>query len=251
MFHVIIPARYQSKRFPGKLLQPLLGMPLLQHTYEHACKSGAASVSIATDDDRIAAAAKSFAATVVMTSVEHVCGTTRIAEAAQMLGFSDDTVVVNLQGDEPLMAAENIAQVAKLLQQTQADMASLYQRIDKVEEIFNPDCVKVVFDQYGCANYFSRAPIPWDRELFKQSPVEHAKISGQDYYRHLGIYAHSVALTKHYSEWPSSAAEDLERLEQLRVLAHGGNIYVAEAEVPIPAGVDNPDDLAQLAKFLT
>jgi 3-deoxy-manno-octulosonate cytidylyltransferase (CMP-KDO synthetase) len=249
MFHVIIPARYDSVRFPGKLLALLAGKPLLQHTYEAACQSGAQSVSIATDDQRIAEAAKGFGAPVVVTRADHPNGTQRLAEAAQILQLPDPTVVVNLQGDEPMMSPANIRQAAQaLITHAAADVATLYQPFEKVADLFNPDCVKVVFADDGKALYFSRAPIPWDRQQFANGQQTQAMLS--EYHHHLGIYVYRVALLKEYASLPVSQLGSIERLEQLRLLVAGKYIHLSPAVNPIPVGVDNPANLQALVNYL-
>lgn len=244
-FHVLIPARYQSTRLPGKPLLQIAGKPMLQHVHEKALASGARSVVIATDDERIAAAARKFSATVCMTSPGHDSGSERLAEAVELLGLEENEIIVNLQGDEPLMPPELLRQVAQgLARHADIDMATLCTRILDAGELFDPNAVKVVMDARGRALYFSRAPIPWDRDAFavsREQLPEHVP-----HYRHLGLYAYRVAYLKQYAALSPCALEQRESLEQLRVLWHGAAIHVAEAAVVPPAGVDTEKDLARV-----
>lgn len=248
-FTVIIPARYASARLPGKPLLDLAGKTMVQHVYERACQSGAQQVVIATDDARIAATAKSFGADVYMTAAHHQSGTERLAETVELLGLQDEAVVVNVQVDEPLIPPEAIQQVAaNLTRETQADVATLYEPILTLEELEDPNVVKVVFDLHGYALYFSRAPIAWDREARRHnqknlSPQAH-------YYRHIGLYAYRVAALKAYVSWQSSYLEQMEALEQLRFLWHGRRIYLDETCKPVPPGIDTLVDLEYVRKVL-
>jgi 3-deoxy-manno-octulosonate cytidylyltransferase (CMP-KDO synthetase) len=248
-FRVIIPARYASTRLPGKPLLDIGGKPMLQHVCERAQESGASRVIVATDDVRIQEAVEAFGGEVVMTSAEHRSGTDRLAEAATVLGFDDDEIVVNLQGDEPLMPSALIHQVAVGLQQAErADMATLCTRIHTAAELFDPHIVKVVMDHSGYALYFSRAVIPWDRDAFAVTTEELPERA--EHYRHLGIYAYRVGFLKGYSKLESCHLEEMESLEQLRVLWHGGRIYVSEATELPGHGVDTEDDLERIRAVL-
>lgn len=196
-FTVIIPARYGSSRFPGKPLVEIAGLPLLQHVHRRACGSGARRVVIATDDERIAAVARGFGAEVVMTSATHPSGTDRIAEVVGALRLDAEQVVVNLQGDEPLMPPEVLHQVADLLaQDDQAVMATVCERIHEARDVFDPNIVKVVMDERGRALYFSRAPIPWARAEFASTPP--LLPPAQPYYRHIGLYAFRAGFLRVY-----------------------------------------------------
>lgn len=247
-FRVIIPARYASTRLPGKPLRELGGKPMIEHVYERARRCGAEQVIIATDDARIYAAAQAFGADVRMTLATHSSGTERLAEVVDALGLADDEIVVNLQGDEPLMPPRLIRQVAdNLHQQTQADVATLCVPIHKAIDVLNTNIVKVVMSRAGYALYFSRAPIPCDRGAsikgykLAQPPV---------HFRHIGLYAYRAGFIRDYMHWPVSPLEEVESLEQLRVLWHGGKIHVAQAlEAPGP-GVDTEQDLAHAAAML-
>ena len=246
-FHVIIPARYASSRLPGKPLLLIGDKPMLQHVYERAMECGAASVVVATDDQRIVDAVNKFGGKVCVTSEHHQSGTERLAETVQQLKLSEDAVVVNLQGDEPLMPPELLHQVAALLEDDHgADMATLCTRIHTAAELFDPHAVKVISDSRGKALYFSRAVIPWDRDAFAVTTEELPEAAV--HYRHLGIYAYRVGYLRTYVTLESCELERMESLEQLRVLWHGGTIQVAEASrVPGP-GVDTEADLERVRK---
>ncbi|MFP5464941.1 MAG: 3-deoxy-manno-octulosonate cytidylyltransferase [Gammaproteobacteria bacterium] len=244
-FTVIIPARYAATRLPGKPLADLGGRPLLQWVHERALASGAARVAVATDDARIETAARAFGAEVVMTSPEHRSGTDRIADAARQLGLPDEALVVNVQGDEPLMPPPLIRQVAgNLAAHPAADMATLSQRILTLSDLASPHVVKVVCDREGYALYFSRALIPQPRDGMPEA--EHLADAVPGWQRHIGIYAYRVGFLRAFVHWPPAALESTEMLEQLRALWNGASIHVAEACAPAPVGVDTPDDLARL-----
>lgn len=247
-FHVIIPARYASSRLPGKPLRAIAGKPMLQHVCERAQESGAASVSVATDDRRIAEAMAPLGIDVCMTGAYHASGTERLAEAAAQLGLAEQDIVVNLQGDEPLMPPALVQQVATVLEGDHgADMSTLCTRIHTAAELFDPHVVKVVMDGRGNALYFSRAVIPWDREAFAVTTEELPEQAL--HYRHLGIYAYRVGFLRGYVKQSPCELERMESLEQLRVLWYGGRIHVAEAgELPGP-GVDTAADLERVRKL--
>jgi len=248
-FRVIIPARYASTRLPGKPLLEIAGRPMLQHVWERARESGAEEVVIATDDERIRTVAEGFGARVIMTAASHRSGTDRLAEAAEQLGCAAGDVIVNVQGDEPQMPPENVAQVAANLERHgDAGVATLCEPIRTAEELFNPNVVKVVFDHAGYALYFSRAPIPWERDAFAAEPG--ALPEGTGHYRHLGIYAYRAGFLREYVTWPGCALEHSEALEQLRVLWQGRRIHVAEARMRPPAGVDTEADLERVRRAL-
>lgn len=252
-FVVVIPARYASTRLPAKPLADIGGKPLIQWVYEQACKSEAQQVVIATDDERIAQAAHVFGAKVVMTRATHESGTDRIHEVASQLGYSGDTVVVNVQGDEPLIPPSVINQVAANLVRSGAPMATLCEPLHQYDDIMNPNMVKVVTDQSGMALYFSRAPIPYDRDQFAaHKDAANSLSSGKEtaccngWYRHLGIYAYRKSLLDQFVAWGPCALEQTEKLEQLRALWHGAQIHVAPAIENLPAGVDTPADLERV-----
>ncbi len=247
-FTVVIPARYASQRLPGKPLLEIAGKPMLQHVYERAQESGAARVVIATDDERIRDAGAAFGAESMMTRAEHRSGTERITEVIERGGVGDGAVVVNLQGDEPLMPATLIAQVAADLErQTSADVATLCTRIETAAELFDPNVVKVVRDRDGFALYFSRAVIPWDRDAFSVTTEELPPQAV--HHRHLGIYAYRAGFLRRYVALEACQLERMESLEQLRVLWHGGRIHVAEAETVPGPGIDTERDLEQVRRL--
>ncbi|MDD1794761.1 3-deoxy-manno-octulosonate cytidylyltransferase [Enterovibrio makurazakiensis] len=238
-FTVVIPARYASSRLPAKPLVDIGGKPMIQWVYEQALKSGAHNVIIATDDQRIVDAANGFGAEVCMTREDHQSGTERLAEVIEKYNLDADEIIVNVQGDEPLIPPSVIRQVAENLAKSVAPMATLAVNIDHADEVFNPNAVKVVTDKDGYALYFSRATIPWDRDNFAKVPMEiHHNLK-----RHIGIYGYRAGFINTYINWAPSPIEHIECLEQLRVLWYGEKIHVDVAiEVP-PAGVDTPEDL--------
>ncbi|RWT27149.1 3-deoxy-manno-octulosonate cytidylyltransferase [Aeromonas caviae] len=249
-FVVVIPARYASTRLPGKPLADIHGKPMVQHVVEKALQSGADRVIVATDDERVQQALAPFAAAagfeVCMTSPDHQSGTERLAEVCRHYGFAADTIIVNVQGDEPLIPPVIIRQVADNLAAASAPMATLSVPIRDAEEAFNPNAVKVVTDREGYALYFSRASIPWDRDRFAQS---REKI-GDHYQRHIGIYAYRAGFIQRYVDWAPSVLEQVEALEQLRVLWYGEKIHVAQALQAPPVGVDTQADLDKVRALL-
>jgi 3-deoxy-manno-octulosonate cytidylyltransferase (CMP-KDO synthetase) len=239
-FHVVIPARWASSRFPGKPLADLAGRPMVVRVCERAAQSGAASVHVATDDERIAAAVRAAGHGFVMTRADHPSGTDRIAEAARTLGFPDDEIVVNVQGDEPLISPKLIAQVAQLLERLEgAPVSTACHAIHDEQSLASPNVVKVVMDAQGYALYFSRSRIPYPRE------------QGGVCYRHAGIYGYRVEFLKRYAALAPSPLEKAEALEQLRVLWHGHRIAVAVSAAEIPPGVDTPQDLEAVRRMLS
>ncbi len=248
-FTVIIPARFGSTRFPGKPLVEIEGKPMIQHVYERAQEAGASRVIVATDDGRIVDAVEGFGGQYCMTGVEHESGTERLAEVIQRESISSQEIVVNVQGDEPFIPAQNIRQVANnLAENTLAQMATLSTPIDDAEEVFNPNAVKVITDQSGYALYFSRSPLPYDRSRFmNQTKIDSV---GDFHQRHIGIYAYRAGFIKQYIRMAISPLEQIESLEQLRVLWHGEKIHVANAEMPPPVGIDTPEDLDKLVAQL-
>ena len=247
MFHVVIPARFSASRLPGKPLLLIGDRPLIQWVWQCARQSGAATVVIATDDVRIFDAAAAFGADVELTSPEHVSGTDRIAEVVRTKRLSPDDVVVNLQGDEPMMPADVIQQVAKALQATPgADISTALAPVESLSEFLDPNCVKAVRGQDGRALYFSRAPIPWPRD----GAVAGRPTSCVGAWRHIGIYGYRVRSLLQFAAWPPSALELSERLEQLRALERGMWIQtIALTESP-PGGVDTPQDLERVRAAL-
>jgi len=253
-FTVVIPARYASTRLPGKPLMEIAGKPMIQHVHANAQASGAAEVIIATDDERIREAAVGFGAKVCMTSPDHTSGTERIAEVVEVFWLNSQRIVVNVQADEPLLPPGLIQQVAmNLFHRPNADVATLCERITDGETLFESAAVKVVMDKDGFALYFSRAPIPWDRDYFTYHPNSLLPDSDYSvgYYRHIGIYAYRASFLSQYVAFPRCALEKTESLEQLRVLYQGGKIHVAEAQEPPGVGVDTPADLMRVQRAMT
>lgn len=239
-FTVLIPARYAAQRLPGKPLLDIGGKPMLQHTWERACESAAHHVVIATDDERIAQAAKAFGAEVVMTLPSHRSGTDRLQEAADKLGLGADDIVVNVQADEPLLPASAISQVANnLAADSDIGIATLCEVIDTQDEVADPNAVKVVMDRNGRALYFSRAAIPYG-----------ASASARNCYRHIGLYAYRVSVLNQFVQWPAAELELQEKLEQLRAMHNGVAIHVAISEARIPPGVDTEKDLEAVRHYL-
>ncbi|ELS9502809.1 3-deoxy-manno-octulosonate cytidylyltransferase [Vibrio parahaemolyticus] len=238
-FTVVIPARYSSSRLPGKPLADIGGKPMVQWVYEQAMQAGADDVIIATDDERVSAAVEQFGGKVCMTSANHESGTERLAEVVEKMAIPADHIIVNVQGDEPLVPPVIIRQVADNLAASNAPMATLAVEIESEDEVFNPNAVKVVADERGYAMYFSRATIPWDRDNFSKQD----KAIVNPLMRHIGIYAYRAGFINTYVNWAPSALEQIECLEQLRVLWYGEKIHVAVAKEAPAAGVDTPEDL--------
>lgn len=248
-FKIVIPARHGSSRLPGKPLLDIAGRPMIVHVCERALEAGASEVVLATDDGRIAEAVAGLPVRAVMTREDHNSGTERITEAAAILGWADETIVVNLQGDEPLIPPDLKRRLARLLaRQDVAEVATLAAPIETKEEIFNPNAVKVVLDRDGHALYFSRAPIPWHRDGFAQPEVPLPEAF--PWLRHIGVYAYSVGFLRRYVAWPPSPLEGIESLEQLRILWMGEKILVLPVERAPEAGVDTQEDLQRVRERL-
>jgi 3-deoxy-manno-octulosonate cytidylyltransferase (CMP-KDO synthetase) len=248
-FIVVIPARYGSTRLPGKPLREIAGRPMIEHVYRRARKSGADDVIIATDDERIARAARDFGARVCLTATTHPSGTDRLAEVARLLDMPDDQILVNVQGDEPQMPPALIDQVAAdLAAHAAARIATLCEPVASATELFDPNVVKVVRDELGYALYFSRAVIPWDRAAFAVATP--ALPAGTVHYRHIGLYAYRAGFVRAYVAWPPCALERVEMLEQLRALWHGQRIYVGIARETPGHGVDTAQDLERVEQLL-
>jgi 3-deoxy-manno-octulosonate cytidylyltransferase (CMP-KDO synthetase) len=242
MFHVLIPARFGASRLPGKPLLAIAGRPLLQWVWESAKASGAASVIVATDDVRIETAARGFGADCVMTSQGHASGTDRIAEVVRARGLPADDIVVNLQGDEPMMPPAVVAEVAAALaERPDVDIATAVAPIESVGEFLDSNCVKALRALDGRALYFSRAPVPWPRD-----PVDEGPTALHGAWRHIGIYAYRVRSLLKFASWPPTALEQTEKLEQLRALEHGMKLYLVTLPKAPPAGVDTPQDLERV-----
>lgn len=237
-FKVVIPARYASTRLPGKPLRDMLGKPMIQWVYEAAQASEAEQVVVATDHLEIADTVSQFGGECCMTRDDHPSGTDRIVEVCETMAWGDDDVVVNLQGDEPLMPAQNLTQVARNLVQSNADMATLHKAID-AQQAANPNQVKLVCDQNGQCLYFSRSPIPYDRDSI-----------GAGYCGHIGLYAYRVGFLKAYAEMEPCSIEKSEQLEQLRALYHGYCIHSELAFERPGSGVDTEQDLTEVTQQL-
>lgn len=247
-FVVVIPARYGSSRLPGKPLMDIGGLPMVQHVWMRANDSGASRVVIATDDARIEQSAQAFGAEVVMTRDDHPSGTDRLAEVAAMLQLPDETIVVNVQGDEPLLPASAIDRVAeRLAADSRASISTLAEPIHDVDTLFNPNVVKVVTDLTGRALYFSRAPIPWDRNAWKTQPP--TLLETDAWLRHIGLYAYRAGFLAEYVNWQPAPLEQLEQLEQLRALQYGHLIQVATVTSSLPGGVDTQEDLERVRQY--
>ena len=245
-YHIVIPARMASQRLPGKPLIAIGGHSLLEHVYRRACEASAQSVVIATDSDDIIDAVTGFGGNAVMTSLDHESGSDRIAECIDIMGWPDDSLVVNLQGDEPLMPPACLDQVANILQQgAGSDVASLYWPIDTPAAVHDSNVVKVVVGQSGLALYFSRSVIPYPRNM----SVGAAMQAGLGWKRHIGLYAYRASALRAFTKMQASPLESLEKLEQLRFLEAGYRIVMERACEFIPAGVDTVEDLERVRKL--
>ena len=241
-FIVAIPARFGATRLPGKPLRLIAGTPMVVHVARRALAAGARQVVVATDDARIADALSGESLVVCMTNAAHPSGTDRLAECADQLGWADQQIVVNLQGDEPFAPPEGIRAVAEALAVGTAPMATLATPVDDCEVLFDPNAVKIVRDRNGLALYFSRAPLPWQRDRFARDRLGAA---GEGALRHIGIYAYRAGFLRQFAAMPPGQLEQAEALEQLRVLEAGHRIAVALTPVPFPPGVDTEADLAR------
>lgn len=244
MKHIVIPARFASSRLPGKPLLEIHGRPMILRVVHQARKvKGFDDLCVATDDERIAAVCRAEGVDVVITSPDHPSGTDRLSEVAKIKGWASDDIIVNVQGDEPLLPAQLVQQVAQLLvDQPESSMSTLCESIHQLEEFQRDSIVKVVMSKHNQALYFSRATIPYDRDGAKQAEQ---KLHDQAY-RHLGLYAYRVKLLQEYVTWEMGVLEKLESLEQLRVLENGHRIAISVAEVSLPPGVDTQQDLDRL-----
>ena len=249
-FKVVIPARYASTRLPGKPLLKIAGKPMIAHVCERAQEADAEEIVVATDDERIFQTVCDLGIKAVMTSSDHQSGTERIAEVARQFGWAGDEIIVNLQGDEPLIPPATIREVAVALAgQTQAGIATLAAKIIDSEEIFNPNAVKVVLNKAGYALYFSRAPIPWERDAFAQSDKKPSGLV--PCLRHIGMYAYTVNFLNRYCSWEASPLESVESLEQLRILWYGEAVLVKIVDKTPAAGVDTREDLMRVEQALS
>ncbi|NLC24142.1 MAG: 3-deoxy-manno-octulosonate cytidylyltransferase [Oxalobacter sp.] len=244
-FHVVIPARLASTRLPNKPLADIGGKPMVVRVAERARLSGASEVIVATDDTSIIGACTAHGVTAMMTLATHPSGTDRIAEVAQKMQWPDEAVVVNVQGDEPLIEPELIAATAAKISE-KTPMATAAHPIHAAGDLFNPNIVKVILDSEDRALYFSRAPIPWDRSAFAEKPQKLP--AGYEALRHVGLYAFRNAFLQQYPTLPISPVEQFEALEQLRVLWHGHTIAVYVSHTIPAAGVDTPEDLERVRR---
>lgn len=247
-FHVVIPARYGSMRLPGKPLMEIAGKPMIVHVLEQCRKSDARASWVATDDERIAEVVREAGGDALMTRDDHLSGTDRLQEVAARLALGDDDIVVNVQGDEPLIPPAVINQVASnLSRDSRFGIATLCEPIPDAPTLFDPNVVKVVADDTGRALYFSRAPVPWHRDAFS---TDTTTLPDGQWWRHIGIYAYRVGLLHRFVGWPPSTLERTESLEQLRAMANGVAIHVASACETVPAGIDTPTDLERMRGVL-
>ena len=249
-FTVVIPARLASSRLPNKPLADIAGLPMVVRVAQRAMQSQATQVVVAADDERIAQVCKAHGVQVLLTRQDHVSGSDRLAEACQLLGLPDDALVVNVQGDEPLMRPDLINEVARVLtERPDASMSTAAHAIGSLEEFGNPNVVKVVMDARQMALYFSRAPIPWWRD--GQSVAGFKSLPNPAPLRHIGIYAYRAGFLRLFPQLPPAPIESMESLEQLRALWHGHRIAVhVTSEAPGP-GVDTPEDLARVRQLLS
>lgn len=248
-FVIVIPARHDSVRLPGKPLADVDGHSLIEHVWRAATASAARQVVVATDDERVLEVVQGFGGAAVMTSRDHASGSDRIYECATQMGWRDDQLIVNLQGDEPEMPAACLAQVAALMgDDDAAAVATLSWPIESADELADPNIVKVVASVQGRALYFSRAAIPHPRGI---ADFDAARSAGIRWQRHLGIYCYRLAALREFTDWAPSPLEMAEKLEQLRFLEHGAAIRVATATEFIPPGIDTPADLAALCRRLS
>ncbi len=246
-FHVVIPARYASSRLEGKVLVDIGGRSMLAHVYNRAVLSGAESVTIAVDDERVEAEAKSLGADVIMTDPDHQTGTERVVEAVEALDLDDDDVVINVQADEPMIDPATIKKLgAHLLEHENVSVATLSEKIASVDDLFDPSVVKVVLTKRNFAMYFSRSPIPWDVKTF----ADKSKIDLENYRRHIGLYGFRVKFLRTFLDMASAPIANIESLEQLRILYNGGRIQVIEAgSNKFSISVDTPSDLQQVRDY--
>ena len=244
MKHIVIPARFASSRLPGKPLLEIHGRPMILRVVDQAKKvAGFDDLCVATDDERIAEVCRAEGIDVVLTHADHPSGTDRLSEVARIKGWASEDIVVNVQGDEPLLPAQLVQQVAQLLEsQPESSMSTLCEPIHSLEEFKRDSIVKVVMSKYNQALYFSRATIPYDRDGAQQE----IQLLHPQAYRHLGLYAYRVNLLQEYVSWDMGVLEQLESLEQLRVLENGHRIAIAVAEANLPPGVDTQADLDRL-----
>lgn len=247
-FTVIIPARYASTRLPRKPLLDIAGKPMIQHVWEKAQQSGASRVIVATDHPEIEQVVRQFGGEVCLTSDRHNSGTERLAEVIEKMQIPENEIIVNIQGDEPLIPPVIVTQVAQNLDQYHVNMATLAVKLTTKEELFNPNVVKALTDKQGMALYFSRAPIPFGRDYF--ADCDDHFVQQHHYLRHIGIYAYRAGFIKQYVAWQPTELEQLESLEQLRALWYGERIHLELAKQTPQVGVDTAEDLARVRQIL-
>lgn len=249
-FRIVIPARFASTRLPGKPLRDICGKPMIEHVIERAKQSKAEEVIVATDSKKVASAIENLDVQVCMTREDHQSGTERLSEVIEQLGFDDDQILINLQGDEPMMPPICLNQVGQALENDKnVKMATLCTPLTDIDELFDPHAVKVVRDINDFGLYFTRAAVPWSRDSFDETPRKLPK--QQEYLRHIGLYGYRAGFIRQYLKWESSDIEKTESLEQLRVLYYGEKIKVITAETPPGPGVDTIDDLNRVCKLLS
>ena len=250
-FSVVIPARYASTRLPGKPLADIVGLPMIVRVARQASSSGAREVVIATDDERVRSAVRKHGLDAVLTRTDHQSGSDRVMEVVAEKGWAPDHIVVNVQGDEPLIPPVVIEQVARLLiDNPGVSVATLCEPIDDPARVFDPNVVKVVRNVDGRALYFSRAPIPWRRDDFANADRSGLSLREKAWSRHIGIYGYRVAGLARFCELPTGSLERIETLEQLRLLENGIDIIVGDAVAEVPGGVDTPADLDRVRELL-
>ena len=246
-FHIIIPARFNSKRLPEKILADIAGKPLIQHVYERACMCNAKSVTVATDHKTVYDVVHNFGGKALMTSTQHTNGTERLAEAAEVLRLRPSEIVVNFQGDEPFISQEAILKAVTCLENKDVMVGTLATPIKTHQEIFSPNVVKVVFDSNKQALFFSRAPVPWYRDIYDKAERD---ITNVNCYRHVGIYAYRVHALMQYKQWTSAPIEMAECLEQLRFIWRGSKINIELVEENLLSGIDTLEDLERAREHI-
>ncbi len=251
-WHIVIPARYESTRLPGKPLADIAGVPMILRVAQQAQATQADSVTVATDDVRIVDVVQAAGVDAVMTRRDHTSGSERVFEVAQQRGWDERDLLVNVQGDEPLIPPAVITQIAQAFaDDPQREVVTLAEPIERVADVFDPHQVKVVFDAQRRAQYFSRAPIPWQRDGFDfAKAADDTALAGDLWWRHIGIYGYTVNALARYLSLPPSPYEALESLEQLRFLQHGIAVHVFAACATVPPGIDTPEDLANVNALL-
>ena len=248
-FRIVVPARYASTRLPAKPLADICGKPMIVRVLERVRAAGAAEVLVATDHDGVRDAVSAAGGVVVMTRSDHPSGTDRLAEVAELCAWADEDIIVNVQGDEPLIDTAVVAAVAEALaRDAECAIATAAHPLADAAEVFNPNVVKVVCDAAGRAQYFSRAPIPWARDAFAAD--RGTLPTGLPAYRHIGLYAYRAGFIRRYVAWAPTRLENIEMLEQLRVLWYGEKIHVAVAAAVPGTGVDTPEDLNRVRAVL-